>query len=500
MLEAVPLIAVTVFFISIFIYAYANLQLEEIRQNWGERRCETLVMLLANMVPTDPNIDPSEFALDNFNFCIGKIIDSSLSIFLQPMLSSFSLQIDATKPISKALGGLKNAATSLLAPLLSSFSGLWVKLKNVSFEAIRIFYNIHTAMDRIFGIAAASLFAGMGLFSTIKNAIGFVIQVVIAILIILCILVIFLFFVMFPFIPIILTMIGVLSATVYSANVSGMSGSFCVAPYTLVKMKNGWKSVSYISAGDELDYGVIEGVLKVKSSGACVSIHNVILSKSHLVMYDKKWISAGEHPFAVPADSPEILYCLNTSTRIWEVKYVDSDISLKLRDWEEIPDNSAELDFAWDNLVSGILNGCHTPSLPLRKVPGRGLVGPDTYVWTDIIGTNTPITQIKIGDYVRDGLGFTKVIGIYHDTSTSVPASGPNYSVWYYMPNKRIWTHPRVSQGSTSASALGAYQLVTESGSFNIGFGKNKMLVRDFTEVGAKRIHETYPFIKSVLL
>ena len=496
MLEAVPLIAVTVFFMSIFLYAYANLQLEEIRESWDERRCETLVMLLANMVPTDPNIDPSSFAIENFQFCIGKIIDSSLSIMLQPMMSSFSVQIDATKPISNAMNNLKKSAFSLLTPFLSIFGGMWGKLKNASFEIFRVYYHIHTAMDRVFGIAAASLFAGMGLFNAIKSAMGFVLQVIIAILIVLCILVIFLFFIMWPVIPIILTMIGILSATVYAANVSGMSGSFCVGPDTLVKTgHNTWKKVSEIRPGDALSEGTVEGVLKVgtPAPGSCVSIENVIISKSHLIFHNG-WISAGEHPNAKPAESPATLYCLNTSSRTWEVKCVDSN-SLKLRDWEEIPDNSEQIDFAWESLVSTMLNGPDR-MIPLRGASGRGLLGPETFLWTDILGTNTPITQIKIGDYVRDGMGFTKVIGIYQDTGTPVPIAGPNSSVWYYMPIKKIWTHP-VSKCQPRQPR--GFHLVTESGSFKIGFGKERMLVRDFTEVGAKRIHETYPFIKSII-
>lgn len=496
MLEAVPLIAVTVFFMSIFLYAYANLQLEEIRGNWDERRCEALVMLLANMVPTDPNVDTSTFAVENFQFCIGKIIDSSLSIMLQPMMTSFSTQIDATKPISNAMNTLKKSAFSLLTPLLSIFGGMWGKLKLASFEIFRVYYNIHTAMDRVFGIAAASLFAGMGIFNAIKSGMGFVLQVIIAILIVLCILVIFLFFILWPVIPIILTMIGILSATVYAANVSGMSGSFCVGPETLVKMKgNIWKKVSEIQPGDALAEGVVEGVLRVgrPEAGSCVSIENVIISKSHLIFHDG-WISAGDHSSAKPAESPESLYCLNTSTRTWEVKCVDSK-SLKLRDWEEIPDNSEQIDFAWDSLVSTMLNGPDN-TLPLRSTPGRGLLGPLTFLWTDILGTNTPITEIKIGDYVRDGLGFTKVIGVYTDTATPVPIAGPNESIWHYMPIKKIWTHGK--RKSLEGKLVG-YHLVTESGSFKIGFANENMLVRDFTEVGAKRIHETYPFIKSII-
>lgn len=518
MLEAVPLLAVTLLFIGLFIYSYATLQLEEIRANWNERRCDPLVMTMAHMVPDgkDPKIDPSEFATDNFSFCIGRIIDSSISIFMQPMLKLFSAQVDATKPINESMTYLRGMATSLLAPLYAMFNKLWEKFGYIVYQVARIFFKLHSAMDRIFGIALASLFAGMSMYKAIQNAIGFVIQVVIAILIVLCILVVFLFFVMWPVIPIILTMIGILSTTVYAANVSGMSGSFCVGPDTLVKVAEGWKKVSEVEAGDLLPNGQkVEGVLKVScgDSGTCVSIRGVIISKTHLVLCDGRWIPAEEHGDAVPVTSvtegaaaaaaADFLYCLNTSNRVWEVKSATSkdaeaDDSLTLRDWEELPDNHEEIDFAWDTLIFRLLNGTDADIKPLRQGAGRGLLGKNTYVWKDRAHTNTPITQVRIGDMISDGKGFTKVIGVYKDTSpmNATPLSGPNESIWYYMPIKKQWNHPEVKCHPRAAEG---YQLVTESGTFMVGFHGGRLLVRDFTEIGAKRIHETYPFTQSFL-
>ena len=103
MLEAVPLLAVTLAFISIFAYSYASLELEEIRANWNERRCEPLIIATASFVQVDPNRDKTEVAVENFEFCIGRLIDSSISIFLSPVMKLFSAQIDSTKPINDSM-------------------------------------------------------------------------------------------------------------------------------------------------------------------------------------------------------------------------------------------------------------------------------------------------------------------------------------------------------------------------------------------------------------
>jgi hypothetical protein len=487
MLEAVPLLATTLVFISIFIYSYASLELEDIKANWNERRCEPLVMVAAANIDIN-GMDPSE----NFQFCIGKIIDSSIAIFLAPMLQLFSKQIDATKPITDSMKYLREMAASLMKPLMNIFKRLWDRFGYIVFQAARIFYKLYSAMDRIFGIATAAVFAGMSMYKAIQNAIGFVFQVIIAILIVLCILVIFLFFVMWPVIPLILTMIGILSATVYAGNVSGMAGSFCVAPTTLVATKGGWKMVSELVPGEELEDGVIEGVLKFDGIGQCVSIDGLVISKSHLIFYDGAWILAGDHPVMVPCETPPFLYCLNTSSRMWKVKSDGGEYLL--RDWEELPD-SPEIDLAWETMISTLLNG----SPPVRSHPGRGCCGEDTVVWTRTKAID--ICEVVVGDYIKDKTGYTKVLGTYCDTSL-VPRSGPNSSVWYYSITKKRWIHPYLEECCKKSYG---FHLITESGTFYIGFTRpgfrdqGQLLVRDFTEVGADRIHETYAFTADCL-
>lgn len=480
MLEAVPLLASTLAFISIFAYSYAQLELEEIKVHWNERRCEPLVMVMAALIQVDPKKDPNTMAIENFQFCIGKIIDSSIALFLAPMLQLFSFQMDATKPITESMNYLRGMAASLLKPLNDLFNTLWAKLMVVVYQSARIFFQLYSSMDRIFGIATATVFAGMSMYKGIQNAMGFVIQVIIAILIILCVLVVFLFFIMWPVIPLILTMIGILSTTVYAANVSGMSGSFCVAPWTLVKVKQGYKRVHELVPGEELDDGIIEGVLKVEGN-SCVRIDGIVISKTHLIKHEGKWIMAGEHPAAESADYVGLLYCLNTSTRVWTVRGTDTDHVL--RDWEELPD-SKESDLAWEALIYSLLNNGKAVK---HSAPGRGLFGKDTPIYT--LDSEKPISNVAIGDYIRDKVGYTRVIGIYKDIEL-VPRSGPNAAVWVYS---KGWNHPHVEDCLPKVKS--AYQLVTESGTFII---QSNVLVRDFTEVG-NRIHETYSFTQSTI-
>jgi hypothetical protein len=260
-------------------------------------------------------------------------------------------------------------------------------------------------------------------------------------------------------------------------------------------MKSGWKPVSEVKAGDELDSGTVEGVLQVSGKGngkdTCVSINDIIISKTHLVWLEAKgkWIFAGSHPNAKPVSSPEYLYCLNTTTHTWTVKQKNQE--LLLRDWEELPDGH---DSEWDDLIYTLLNGVPRPSASGQSNGGRGLLGENTVVW-DKHGYPIRIADVKIGDTILDGRGYTRVIGVYSDAE-AVPIAGPNTSIWYFAASTKHWIHPYPFYTNDYGSGK---HLITESGTFYIDHFSFKVLVRDFTEVGADRIHETYSFVENYL-
>jgi hypothetical protein len=194
MLEAVPLLAVTTFFISIFIYAYANLQLEEIRANWNERRCETLVMLLADMVPDgkDPNVDPTKFATDNLFFCMNKLVDKSMTASLDPVTGAINAQIDLANPIAASMNYLRSNAKSLLDPLNKMVQSLWDSAKVIAIKISTTFYLIASAFQRTQALVLSTVFAGFAIFKGILNLLALVRRIVAEMMAMLMMLIIFL--------------------------------------------------------------------------------------------------------------------------------------------------------------------------------------------------------------------------------------------------------------------------------------------------------------------
>jgi hypothetical protein len=505
MLEAIPLLAVTLVFISAFVYTVASTELNDIRNTWNSRRCEPVVMAMAQMVPIDGTKDAEDrsgFASDNFQFCMGRFIDASLGIFFAPVMKIFSSQLTNVQQVQGVVKNMNMSAASLMSPITSIFSTLFQKLQGVTYQVARIFYRLNSAFDRVFGIAAATVFAGASMIKGLQNTINYIIKVILIILSVLIILTIFLWFVLFPYVPIIVTTIAILASTVAGAAASGMAGAFCVVPGTLVGLQNNvWRPVEHLKPGDVLESGAsIEGVLQTTGEGATlVSIEGVQLSSSHLVFDDVKgkWLAAEEHSLAQPSSFTTFkLFCLNTSDRCWSVRGTPTSPVIKIRDWEELPPETDIYNAYWEGMVYEMLNRQALHNTAGISVPGRGLLGRNTLVYEQSKGL-IPLCEVQMGDFIQDNEVFTKVLGVYRDNSQLVPLSGPNGSAWIFYEGKRVWRHPLPETlfGNCQTFVKEGLHLITESGTFYA----NNERVRDFTEVGYNRIDRTYQDVLETL-
>ena len=325
--ESLPLILITVVFVGIFANTIINLQLSDIRANWEKRRCEGMVIAMAHLVPdgTNPKIKPTEFAIDNFYFCMNKLADFSLSISLSPVLSAFKVQLDATNPISNSMNYLRSNALSLLTPINNFFQGLWERMKLLMTQILIVFKKLNTAFERIHGVILSAIFAGFSVITAILNILRLVLKIIkmiIAIMIAVMIIMMLLSFIvpgaglmatlLIGTIGAITTLVQflpmIMEAQAVSGGISSAIGftNMCVAKGTLVALAPGqgkplWKPVEEIKPGDALRSGTVEGVLKVAAKGGkCVRLHGVIISDVHLVFdkADGQWKHAGKHPLA----------------------------------------------------------------------------------------------------------------------------------------------------------------------------------------------------------
>ena len=479
-----PFLLLTVGFIFGLGIIFASVDRQDVIANWEKRRCAIPVMIGGAMYkPASDTRSSLEFASDNFKFCMEQVVQETFTAVLNPILSLFKQQVDFAIVVKEVQNGIQSMIGNFYRSFSKLIDGVFQRFMSVGFEFRRIFGEALQAMERAFGIGITTVYLGISTIIGIDNSVNFVIKVVMIILGILAGLMILLFFILLPVLPIIMTTIGVLVAGGVGA-AAGQAGVFCFAPGTKLVTQRGPIRIDKVVLGDTLsDGGVIEGILRVNGSETQLySLDDTIVSGDHLVYYEplQKWILVKEHPTAqVVMKREPLLYCLNTSTHCIPIG------SYTFRDWEELTPN---LQRDWNLLIATLLDG--ETSGDAEDYP---LLSGAWFVETPDGRIN--LRDLHLGTKILDkDTTYTKVLGIYEGTeqASSTDTFWSTDSIWWKT--NGIWTQNPVTMKLPYKKY--GFHLITDSGTFTIFNTKSEFHVRDFTEVGASRISETYEWMK----
>ena len=484
-----PLLFVTFLYLSLFIYCIAATQIEGLREDWNNVRCQPMAMMFASHIPTDPNVDRSKFSHDNFQFCIQELVDMSIAVVMMPIMGMFSTHVSAAKSTQQSANNMRNSAASDVAsPFNSLMNFAWKRFGYILAQIMRVMYKLNSSFQRIFGITLATVFAGISVFKSINNTIKLILKVCIILLSIIIALLFLIFIPIAPFIAILLIPTIIFISQMQGAQgVGGMADALnnCVEKGTRVKCEDGWKAVEDIRLGERLDKGTVEGILCGRGS-ASVSINLVHISAMHIILGpSSRWIFAKDHPDAVPCETPDVVYSLVTSSGTWTVGSPEGKGTLVLRDWTHADGN--------DEVIQRKV--CSLLQTPFTGIKGLGLVGPESEVLRGGIPYVSPLRSValhslRLGDKIWDGAAFSEVTSIYISSELG-NVSGPNSSAWTLRPSGWV-------QGPVPAVGRQVPQMHcgTASGTVVI----NGAVLRDFNEIDKEHFHELEEFLLSLLL
>jgi hypothetical protein len=231
-LKSLPLILTTILFLGVFSATIINLQLEDIRGNWDKRRCETMVIYMAHLVPDgkDPNVDSTKFATDNFYFCMNKLVDKSMTSSLDPVTGAINAQIDLANPIATSMNYLRSNAKSMLVPLNNMVQSMWDSTKVVAIKISVTYYLLLSAFHRAQAFVMSTVFTGFAVFKGLMNLLALVRRIVaeimamlMIIIILLTIISIFLPMLVSGILPIIVGIVAGIAASVAQATYDELS-------------------------------------------------------------------------------------------------------------------------------------------------------------------------------------------------------------------------------------------------------------------------------------
>jgi len=472
----------------------AYMKREEVMANWSKYKGDPLYMFAAPMFkPDDDPRSRTKFAMDNFFDVIQGMVTNVFSIFLQPVFKIFQLFNDA---VVQSLSGLFNIRMLL--------GNMWKKWNSASDVFMRRFYSVFhqlrvtfiklfSSMEKSFGVAVSSIYMGLSTINTVLSFIDLMFKVILIILAILVIMVIFLFFVLWPVIPLIVAAVSVLVVAGVGA-AAGMSDSFCFAEDTPVMTSAGPVPIQSIVMEQELEGGAtVKGILAFDTNtDDLYELWGIKVSGTHIVYMDKP-VHVRDHPDA--RKLPPIhtrLYCLITSDRKIPI-HTSAGIVL-FADWEEL-DDEASLQ-KWHKEVFEMLNP-DTPYVPPTEeaIDSEAVVSPRTRIVTPI--GPAEIRGIRPGSLVLDAQGRqTRVTGVVRVAKSEIKQATRLSETAYvaagaWLKTSSTWSQPVDLEEHEEEQW---YSLFTESGSFQLC---EQMIVsmRDFTDVGANKIGDTYDWV-----
>jgi hypothetical protein len=237
----------------------------DVMSHWSERRCDFDILLTSFLYkPSEDTRSSSEFASDNFKFCISSKSTNYLNTIFGVLYELLRKQFAASDIMINVLKVLRSQLNTIYEPFRKLMNRFWVKFVQIGTLASRIFQHTFMAMKKAGATAVASLFIALSLQTTLLNTIDLVINVIMIVLYIFLGLIVVFFLPILPLLIIILiTVAGIENAM--PGKTGAMGSLFCFAKGTQVILKNGkTHSIETLRPGDILlDNIIVEAVIEV---------------------------------------------------------------------------------------------------------------------------------------------------------------------------------------------------------------------------------------------
>ncbi len=395
-------IFITLFVFIVFSYCKVMQTKEAIADDWINQRCKPQNMLFAGLITHPEGTSAFQYTSDNFQYCVQDILTNITGYALEPfqyMIKSLTLIFEG---ISNAIQQIRELINRIRNSIRTFAEDVMSRILNIMIPIQKMFIALMDTFQKIQGTMTAGLYTMLGSYYTLQALMGAILELIIKILIALVIIIVALWIlpftwpaaasmtVVFLAIAIPLAIIVYFMTEVLHIQTSGIPKLRCFDELTLIPLQNGNKiHIKDINIGDILANGsYVTAKIKVTSSDMKMfKLNNIIVSGSHLIEYNNKWIRVEQHPNAeqISYNKP-FLYCLNTSNKIIELE------TLIFSDWDEISNNELQILHKENENIINLEN--------IHEILDNGFKE-NTEIC--LHKNKKQISQIKIGDILENG-------------------------------------------------------------------------------------------------
>jgi len=341
-------IIITIVLFILVSYCFALIYAQPIKDDWVNQRCNPSVIPFAGIINAPTGQSVTDFTKENFDYCTQNVVKGVTSNAVQPLTFVTSAIMTIFNKIQDGINKVREMFNKIRLQIRAVGEEIMGRLMNMMIPLQQIIIGMKTMLSRTQGILTAGLYTLMGSYYTLGSLMGSIAQMIVTILVALAAMIAAFWAVPFTwglatantaiFLAISIPMIIILSFMTSKLKVGSnlkIPHIKCFDEFTPIKMRDGeTKSIREINVGDELwEADQVTAVFKVTTEGSRMyRLHNIIVSDSHLVQLQDKFIKVCDHPESIPLDNytSPFLYCLNTTSKF--IRINDHVFS----DWDEI--------------------------------------------------------------------------------------------------------------------------------------------------------------------
>jgi len=396
-------IIITLIIIILISYFHTMINIQPIIDDWPNQRCNPAYIPFAGFITHPEGVSAIDYTSENFTYCAQNISSSITGFAVQPLTTLTNNLQSVAYIVNNAIQSIRNMFDKARTSIQAVSQEIMGKIMNVMIPLMQIIISFKDLVSKIQGTMTAGLFTLLGGYYTLKSLMGLIAQFIISILIALAAMIAVFWAVPFTwgaaiantviFIAIAIPMTIILSFMVDVLKVNTnlkIPKLKCFDKNTLIKMNNGIdKKIFEIEPGDILsNNNIVTAKIKVEREGSTMYfLNNVLVSDSHIVKFNNKWIRVSEHPYACIHHkyNEEFLYCLNTSQKIIEIN------NTIFTDWDEI----------YDDTLNEILNKTQLTKDEIHRHLDSGFAGNTKILLKNKYSES--LERIKINDILENG-------------------------------------------------------------------------------------------------
>ena len=436
--QAPSLFSVIVLFITLsigLVLALSAGYFKQIFSNFASFRCNPVMMPFAGLFGYN--------ATENFQFCLGNILQGRLGETFAPLFSLLGTFGATLEMVINAALGLRKLFSNFLATVNGFIANVRDRIQMLMTEVRMSFLKLKELMGKVYGTMYAVIWMGTSGLAAAGN--------------------------------------------LADNDLVKFMMEFCFAPDTTVQLEDGsYTTMESLQIGSRLT-PLSSGHVPVVSSlfrfdgtkTPMVRIGDVVVSASHFVESDGNMVEATEHPDAIPLPALPQLCCLNVSGHRFRV----GTKGLLAADYDE--DESPEVIQATQAVATKALNGSDDDAL--AKDYALGLSEDAEIRMAD--GSWKPLRRIAIGDVLaHSGV----VMGVVQEVCESVVASpvGPMAAAQLVFVKMR-WKRA-ASVWSAAPSSVLRHLITERCNALEIRKDGALLYIRDYREVALPEMEAAY--------